>query len=305
MADKLINEEIAYVQSANTLFTFMKEEKFLTNALDKSALVPRYCEENIRYLNIRNNDRLIESISVLQKCFCDIPLHKLTENFPVELDNNEMDTLSEKENKELRKHNTHPDYYGGFAIAFSKRWCVKNNLQPVQYINSASELAKSFKTAFEYELIQEDLANELFDDMLNRLALSKPLQGVMNRRLENGTLVHINKNFHDEKEWRYLPRKSELYKDKKGVLIFKPSIKKSVEEINKELENISCRDLWLKFDYDDIKYLIVPFSTNRVALIGHIMELPDDNFNNDIDIDIQKHILISKILVLEEIREDW
>lgn len=52
------NEETLYVsiddyaQSANTLFNFMKRKEYLINILRKKALIPRYCLENIEYLNI-------------------------------------------------------------------------------------------------------------------------------------------------------------------------------------------------------------------------------------------------------------
>ena len=68
-----------YSQSANTLFHFMKEPRFLNDILTKKAIIPRYCKEDIAYLNIKNDGIPYHEILVLQKCFCDIPFHKLTE----------------------------------------------------------------------------------------------------------------------------------------------------------------------------------------------------------------------------------
>lgn len=41
-----------YVQSANVLFHFMEQPQFLISILQKKAIVPRYCRENIEYLNL-------------------------------------------------------------------------------------------------------------------------------------------------------------------------------------------------------------------------------------------------------------
>ena len=44
---------------------------------------------------------------------------------------------------------------------------------------------------------------------------------------------------------------------------------------------------------------------NQSEIIKTIKELPDRCFDNQDDTFLQKNILISKILVLEEIRKDW
>ena len=76
-------------------------------------------------------------------------------------------------------------------------------------------------------------------------------------------------------------------------------------EISKGLEHDRYRKLWLDFSYDDIRYIIVPDIHTRIEIIKMITELPDRCFENQDDIPMQKNILISKILVLAEIRKDW
>ena len=46
-----------YVQSANSLFHFMGEEKHLRDAIENCALKPRYCRENIEYMDLKNPSR--------------------------------------------------------------------------------------------------------------------------------------------------------------------------------------------------------------------------------------------------------
>ena len=50
MSEYSIQAEDDYVQSANSLFHFMKEADYLKDALGRKALVPRYCVESVDYL---------------------------------------------------------------------------------------------------------------------------------------------------------------------------------------------------------------------------------------------------------------
>lgn len=54
-----------YIQSANMLFHCMKEGRFLESILEKRAIVPRYCIENMKYLNIRrlNSEDMAKRLS--------------------------------------------------------------------------------------------------------------------------------------------------------------------------------------------------------------------------------------------------
>ena len=60
-----------------------------------------------------------------------------------------------------------------------------------------------------------------------------------------------------------------------------------------------------EYNYDDIRYIIVPDLHSRIDIINTIMAIPDEQFDNQSQILMQKYILISKILVLAEIRKDW
>ena len=156
-----------YTHSADSLFHFMKSQDYLANALEKKRLVPRYCDENIDYLdlNIANHH-----IMLLEKCFCDIPMHKLTEPFRVEFaeNNDAINNCSDT----IQNQKTHPDFYGEFAIAFSKDWCIKNNLQPVHYVNPKSGYIEDYRRVFNWAMSQEEIPNNLFDEILSKLAES-------------------------------------------------------------------------------------------------------------------------------------
>ena len=55
-----------YAQSANTIFNFMKKPEYLKEILEKKAIIPRYCKEDLVYLNIHNENVIFSEAMVLQ-----------------------------------------------------------------------------------------------------------------------------------------------------------------------------------------------------------------------------------------------
>ena len=90
-----------YAQSANTLFHFVTKDTYLQAALQRRALVPRYCTENIEYLELGGEPYKFSEIQVLQKCFCDIPFHKLADSFNVQGTGASFNSLSPSEKDEI------------------------------------------------------------------------------------------------------------------------------------------------------------------------------------------------------------
>lgn len=301
-----------YAQSANTLFHFMKKMQYLKEILQKKAIVPRYCKEDLEYLKICNNDILFAEAFVLQKCFCDIPFHKLTESFQLKGTGKNYDKLSKEEKAKLPKNFTHTDFYGEYAIAFSKNWGEKNSLQPVHYLNQESEYTKYFSNLIGSILMADNVPELYAENILNRLCLVKPLRGIMKRKFkcENGDEVEIEfqKNFHDEQEWRYIPKSEAVIEAKMERVIANPNILRMSEtgvDINTRLNTETYSILWLKYCYEDIRYIVVPDANARIDIIKEIVSIPEHKFNSQSDIAMQKNILVSKILVWEEIKKDW
>lgn len=291
-----------YVQSANTLFHFMDKPEYLINILKNQAIIPRYCIEDIRYLNIEIEGYKYDKIAVLQKCFCDIPLHKLTDSFKLDIVGGDLDKLTESKKAELIKNNSHPDYYGKYGIAFSKKWCEDNHLQPVQYINEKSDYAVKFSETIYDLLSQSDVSEIYVDDILRRISYIKPIRGNMFRSLKHEDnsfyKIEFRKNFHDEQEWRYIPKSKPLIDLKLNPVIANPNMLESCLFINQALMSDKYKDLWLKFKYDDIRYIIVPDKESRINIINAILDI------SHFETIINQYILISKILVLDEIRKD-
>ena len=84
----------------------MKKQEYLNSILRRRAIIPRYCVETIDYLSIKNGTRLFNEVAILQKCFCDIPFHKLAASFAVNGVGDVYESLSKDERADLEKNNT-------------------------------------------------------------------------------------------------------------------------------------------------------------------------------------------------------
>lgn len=298
-----------YAQSANTIFNFMKKSSYLKEILQKKAIIPRYCKENFEYLNIHNEDIFFPEAFVLQKCFCDIPLHKLTESFNLNPVGENYQRLSTNEKKKIKNNYTHTDFYGEYGIAFSKEWAKKNDLQPIHYLNEQSQYTKNFAEMIGNVMDAADISDLYVDDILDRLCFIKPLRGIMKRKNEKETgdkiEIEFQKNFHDEKEWRYVPSKEVTKTVNIERVIANSYLLEENIDINQKLNTLQYEKIWLHYDYKDIRYIIVPDASARIEIINTIIDIPREKFNSETDIMIQKYILISRIMVLEEIRKDW
>lgn len=219
---------------ADTLFTFTSQLDFLIPYIRDSCLYPRFCDEDISYLEIPD----IKKIYIPMKCFCDINLHRISQ---------------------------HLDWYGYFGLAFSKEWGMRKGIQPIQYINPYSELRKDFTSLFSKALQSDyspnnELENQLKDYMLHELMYYKPYEGNMKNRRTKET---ERKCFTDECEWRFIPNLSgtgfsQIYYD--------PNINADIiNDISNSLEKLP--QTALHFEYSDLKYIIIEDVSDFVRLV--------------------------------------
>lgn len=264
--NEIIENDIIFEfkQSANVLFNFMRELDYLKKILKNKAIIPRYYEESIEYLEIGK----IKKIVFPMTCFCDINLNKLE---------------------------SHVEYYGTIGIGLDKGWAIGKGIQPIHYVNTKSDILimfkKIFTEAFDKEEVSE-LENVYYSYLLMHLLYIKPLNG----KMLNSKKEYINKNFHDEKEWRYIPK----IEESDGIELILPSEyignSKAYNTYSDGLYKLN--HLWLSFDYADIEYLIVENNIQRNSLIDFIV--------NELDCDsIDKYTLISKISVFNKLKKDW
>lgn len=250
---------------ADTLFTFTSQLNYMISTIKNKMISPRYCEENIRYLKIPK----LKKIAYPMKCFCDINMHRL---------------------------NAHLKWYGYYGLSFSKEWGMRKGIQPVQYINPDSNLCKDFSTAFSSALKanpskESSSQIKMKNFLLHEMMYYKPYEGKMKNRNTGKT---ENKCFTDECEWRFIPDVTvagfeQAYYDE---TIFNAGV---LNDISNSMSGIS--DIALKFEYSDIKYIIIKTTADFEVLTNEIVSLK-------LDEDVE-HKLISKIIVWENSRGDF
>lgn len=250
---------------ADTLFTFTSELEFLIPYIENACLYPRYCDEDIEYLNI---DKL-KKIYIPMKCFCDINLHRI---------------------------NCHLDWYGYYGLAFPKEWGMKNGIQPIQYINPESKLRQDFSVVFNQILDNDSSVTNALGDMmksfmLHELMYYKPYEGKMRNRRSKKI---EKKCFTDECEWRYVP---DLSGTEFQQIYYDPNIMNAgiMNDISNSLTKVE--DIALKYDYTDLKYIIIKTTDDFVKLVSVI-----DGLRIDVN---TRNELISKIIIWDKSKEDF
>ena len=236
----------------------------------------------------------------------------ITKRSKIKIQEIDLKKLSEKYIVNSERYQSHTDFYGEYGIGFSKQWAENKNIQPVQYLASCSQYTENMSKFLQYLLDAEDISDIEFEDALMRFSFIKPLRGIMNRKLEfqrkDGSIekdidVRVEKNFHDEKEWRFIPKIEDIhtvFPEEYPII----ANKESIFQIHMDSDYLSYRinELAKKkvsslpFECDDIRYLIVPSQIQKHDLMNFIdsLELSKE----------QKYLLCSKILTLDEIRKD-
>lgn len=258
------NEQIEWKQSANALFNFMPELRFLKMILNNRAIIPRYVSEYVNYLNINGLYKIIFPMT----CFCDIPFSKI---------------------------NAHLKNYGPYGIGLNKAdWGVQKGLQPIKYINTHSQLIKDFKESFKAARSSKKtdegkiLRNYIFSDLI----FTKPIRGIMDTRQK----PKADTLFQDECEWRYVPTFNENI-DIPIVLIENEAqaVTHNLIYYNEVLRN--HKEVWLNFELKDIRYIIVQNQEECDELINFIMNELEAPMK-------EKYLLITKITNMENLKGD-
>ncbi|MFK4955416.1 abortive phage resistance protein AbiGI [Lactococcus garvieae] len=269
--------------SANALFHFMREYSFLENAIEKMAFLPRYYPENIKYLNLKRYGEQLTEWWVPMTCFCDIPLHQISHHAEGIGDSG----------------------YGKFGIALNKKFGIDKGIQPIQYLNENSVNTKELSRAINALLSGDVPDGAIFDSMsgnlLEHMRMVKPLSGTMPKTIIiDGKSVKkdIKKNFHDEHEWRYIPN----IEVGEAPLLLVDEDEILAEKSFYHTDSLSMtKNGLLYFNVDDIRYIFVANTTSRNDLIKFIQKKRTGRrLNRE-----EKDILISKIIVYDDLKEDW
>ena len=275
--------------TANALFNFMQEYSFLEKILLNMSIFPRYYPEDISYLKLKYKSKDLTEWYIPMTCFCDIPLHQISYH------------------AEGNPSSPEDRGYGKFSIAFHKSFGIKKGIQPIHYLNQESInaveltntmnllLSEDFEGVSEASKVNDIITNFIFE----YIRIIKPYYGQMKRKGKDNQIQIIKKNFQDEHEWRYIPKLESnelplMLIEEKDIL---------AEEVNKFYTDsipLTTKGV-LSFNVDDIRYIFVDTNQNRNKLIKFIREKRKGRRLTR----QEKDILISKIMVYDELKEDW
>lgn len=191
-------------------------------------------------------------------CMCDIPLSEIT---------------------------PHISHYGKYAIGLSKEWASKiKNISTVLYIRRGSSLYLEVCKI----LRKINKGNKIGEEELFLLSHIKKYSG--NTYCNPNGTRKLTKNvcFYNEREWRYIPQNM----SPKDIIVEKSQEKTPIKGDN----NLTKGDP--KYEYEDIRYLIVSEERDRLKLIDFI--------DNELVADkTTKVVLKSKILTVKQIHDDF
>lgn len=188
--------------------------------------------------------------------------------------------------------------YGKFGIGLTKDWANRNGLTPVMYVNRHCDLMDrmigGIAGIYSHLGLVDNMAqftslNTAYLNVMNTYRYIKNYEGELWR---NGKLEADNYRFADEREWRFVPNL-----DTEGVPPFvgisKIRTKQQKREYNEKVSHIR-----LRFEPDDIKYLIVESDTDISELI-QILHQAKNRYNEEI-----RNKLASRIMTVDQILKD-
>lgn len=196
-------------------------------------------------------------------CFCDIPLSGIEE---------------------------HKEQYGEYAIGMSKDWGKINGINPLIYTTSESIPTKMLNEIAE-GLYKNEKVLEYVKMVQFMTAYMKPYEGHMWNKNTNSFDGQWT-TFYNEREWRYVPK--DLLGDN---WLFKDGF---LDGDKRKVYNDRVEKFKLKFNPNDIKYIIVKSDDEVVDMVDMIMTIYKNKYPQD---DLIK--LTTKILSMDRVIEDF
>lgn len=247
--------------SSNVLCNYMKEQGYLNLILKNRAIIPRYVMEPLGYLGLKSTQKICFPMT----CFCDIPFSKVS---------------------------THMSRYGEFGIGLDKEAVLrKYRVQPIHYINADSSLADDFRSAFQASMSEHFIgeASKLTNYLASSLLFMKPIDGYIDNA-EGDKVPYI---YQDECEWRFVP--ADHFPESLHLILKRyETTEKAKKKYSEVLKNHP--ECWLKFDWDEVRYIIV---RDEVAVKNTISTIRDLKMDDE-----QKDLLISKIEISKRFSEN-
>lgn len=239
--------------SSNSLIHLTEEKESLIGILKEDFII-KYCREIVQTTEGWYGG------AVPMVSFCDIPL------------------------SQIKKH---INSYGKYGIGLKKEWALRNGLNPVLYIEKESHLAKIFRIALNTVLPGINIQDLSITDesVIEVMRFSKNYQG----RLVTKKVKIDNYRFSDEREWRYVPDKSDA-----EIIIGQKRYIRDKETINESISHLR-----LRFEPNDISYIIIN-DEDEISEFVNILRTSKRRYSLD---DVER--LTTRIITTEQILSDF
>ena len=231
--------------------------------------------------------------------FCDIPI-----------------TLLDEHNKR----------YGNYGIALSKKWASEKGLTPIMYIANNKILQAVYYHHDQNKKLldwysREDVKKKLVEDTVLKGFPLEDYIKILNAKQEHAINTHIigylkmyegpyiddTINNYEENEWRYLvPDKegTEWFWSKEDYMKWRNPHNKDISKVKKPSPSDALKKYTLKFDLNDISYILIKDDEFKTRLIEFIKKLKTIG-GNPVENEFQKDDLISRIVTLEQVKRDF
>ncbi len=246
--------------SSNSIIHFTNTKENLKGILTENFKI-KYCSEVIIFTKGGP-----VSYSVPMVSFCDIPF------------------------SEVKYHISN---YGPYGIGLTKKWAEKNGLNPVLYLDRESSLAKSYWTIYDkYVLQTKKRMEDLSPEENSILDLMRYMKNYQSDLVRAGKITK-DYRFSDEREWRYVPPFSKDYL----MVLSHTSYDTDDKRVN---ENRKLEKLRLKFEPNDIKYIIIEKDSEISEFLDLLKSSKGKKYSYD---DVER--LMTRIMTTEQIVSDF
>lgn len=281
-----INDMSVPSYRTSSLFHFTKKLDVLKSIL-KTGIIPNFCKEDLSY-----EDRK-KTIGVPMVSFCDIPLTRTSD---------------------FKKR------YGEFAIGLSKEWAIRNLINPILYVNDMRILySLSFFNTYRLSLQEEVKKRGGTEKGINVNLLSPEslegfkyyinwnnakdaiysLYGYVKKYSSPGPGGKVEVNY-IENEWRYVVTGEGVdwkWNEKEYNAWRGGGVKPEPTEALKNSK--------LKFEIDDISYIIVEKDSQISDMVDYVLGLDTLGGNEEPLLENDKKLLLTKIISQEKIGKDF
>ena len=252
--------------SPDSLFHFTPSLRNLLGILD-NTFYPRYCWEPFE---LADNDKQPSAKDAFPMvCFCDITLSQLMK---------------------------HIETYGKYGLGMTKEWGIRKGLNPVIYFNKNSSMANRLSVVINGLVRDTGPTAQAFREITLYI---KPYEGIL--YIGDGCEVvdSINVRFYDEHEWRYVPDRNVMMRNKiewsiPEAIYLQP---RKLADANRKLETDETR---LSFDADDIRYIIIEEEREINEMVWRLRDIKGRRYDSGT---IDR--LASRIITVKQIDTDF